>query len=291
MTLVELVELAAILAEQAPLIIRCERQIAPNPLREYWSTAKCRQERWSRSLKRLHNLDPPTAGPPIGDTPTCGQKNIRPMLEEILVTEVLTRVFAALLAAHDRRRQTADAEPIGRSVLAGHLEARHRALSLLVYGPGVTAHDAVALNRLRRQAERWNDLLIGKLLLFDDVAEFAIDAEVAREFADDFRGDSSCQATGMAGSLVAASLRAGFRAALGERRTGNDNDQIAAAVLGCLGPDVFDSLGLPQSLWSIRLQQAADSAQGMIDELFAAEGTMVAGGAVARHRRPSRHRR
>lgn len=289
MTLVEFVELAAVLADQAPLVIRSRRPIAVHALTQYWSAAKCRQERWSRSLKLLHEPSPESPPPELHSTAT-GDGRIRSVLEEILVTEVVTRVFTAVLTAHDRRRETSDAEPIGRSVLGGHLEARHRALSLLMYGPGVAAQDAVDLNRLRRQAERWNDLLIGKLLLGDDVAEFAIDPELAREFAADFRGDSSWQAGGTAWSVATASLRSGFRAVVSQRRADDDNEQIAAAILGCLGADLFDSIGMPRSLWGVRLMQAADSAQGMIDELFATDGTTVAGG-ISRPRCASRYRR
>ena len=271
-TLVELVELAAVVADQAPVIIRSERPLASDALTQYWSAAKCRQERWSRSLKLPH-YPAATGGPVPG-----GKVSIRPVLEEILATEVLTRLFTAILASHDRRRHVSDAEPIGRSVLAGHLEARHRGLSLLVYGPCITSHDAIEVNRLRRQAERWSDLLIGKLLLVDDLAEFAIDADVAQEFAADFRGNPAWQSGGTAWSIAALSLGAQFRSSLGRCHAGDDNERIAAAILGCLGADHFDSLGLPRSLWSTRLLLAADSAQGMLDELFAAEGTNIAVG-------------
>ena len=88
-----------------------------------------------------------------GLDPTELVKVVRPVLEEILVSEVALRVWTAVLYAYDRRRQTHDAEPIARSVLLGHLEVRARALALLIHSPCLPAEDAVRLNRLRRRAE------------------------------------------------------------------------------------------------------------------------------------------
>ncbi|HQU43890.1 MAG TPA: hypothetical protein PK867_13820, partial [Pirellulales bacterium] len=99
----------------------------------------------------------------------------------------------------------------------------------------------------------------------------AFDAALAHEFADDFRDRPSWQQGGTAWSMVAHSLRAGFQASVGRDGHSDGNDQLAAAILGCLGPDLFDPVGLPRSLWHIRLLHTADRVQDMIEELFAAE--------------------
>jgi predicted nucleic acid-binding protein len=194
------------------------------------------------------------------------------LLHEILASEVLTRVWSAVVALHDRRTGTADAEPVVRSVWLGHLEARRRALTILVRGPGVDSHEAVVLNHLRRRAERWNDMFIGHLAVHGEVSEFAFDAELADEFARDFRGRHAWQQGGVAWAIVMASLRAESHNAFPDNCPNRDlNDQIGAAILGCFGYDVFDSLGLPRSLWIARMLQTADSARGLIEEMVAAE--------------------
>jgi len=68
---------------------------------------------------------------------------------------------------------------VARSVLAGHLEARHRVLTLLVQGPGVATEAAVKLNHLVRRVERWADLLLGYLGNLGAVGEFAVDPDRA----------------------------------------------------------------------------------------------------------------
>lgn len=279
----ELLELAAVVAAHGPALVRVDRPLPPEALKQYWSASKCRQDRWARALKQFSTAAEPS---PTTDCDAHSaspraprwQADARSVVQEILASEVLTRAWTALLIAHDRRRQTADAEPIARSIYVGQLEARHRALAMLVQGEIVSSQDAVDLNRVRRQAERWNDMLIGQLLLSEEVAEFAFDAGLAREFADDFRGQPAWQEGGLAWSLFTASLRAGWREwSPTVVFNGDLNAQIGAAILGCFGLEVFDCLGLPKSLWAARLLQTADDARAMIDNLFAAERAPSAG--------------
>ena len=270
----DFVELAALVADNASGLIQAGRQFSDEALVQYWSASKCRLQRWSKSLKRLAAAGPAEIQPPHwlspgGSTATdpLSVSTINALLAEILTSEVLTRVWAATATAHDRLRSVGDVEPIVRSVYAGHLEARNRALVVLARGPGISAHDAVVLNRLRRRAERWTDLLLGRVALDADVFEFAFEAELAREFAHDFHGQHAWQRGGHAWSLALASLRASFRDEP-KALTGNEplNEQIAAAVLACFGRDLFDSTGLP-------LRRAAASSpqgdqQGSLEAFF-----------------------
>lgn len=276
MTFAELLRLAAVVVARAPQFITGTQVLPPDSLECYWAASKCRNERWARSLKLLslrllpeNRISPADFihAAPVGriDTGTY-------VLKEILASEVVTRVWTAVLTAYDKRHETAEAEPVARNVLAAHQEARHRTLTLLVRGTNWNVSEVNDLDRLRRQAERWNDMLIGRLLLTDDVSEFAFDADLAREFADDFRGQPAWQEQGAAWSVIAASLRGEFRGKLNDTAGNGDlNAQIGAAILCCLGHDLFDSFDLPKSLWAARLFQTTDAAQNMIEKLFAAE--------------------
>ena len=271
----DLVELAAIVADHAPGLIEAGRRLPDEALVEYWSASKCRLQRWANSLKKLSTAGsaewsadgtpevnrPITADPPVETT-------LKGVLEEILTSEALTRVWAATATAHDRRRAAGDVEPIVRSVYAGHLEARNRTLVLLARGPGVSSHDAVTLNRLRRRAERWTDLLLGRLLLHVDVAEFTFDADLAREFARDFRGQQTWQRGGQAWSLALASLRTGL-CRDSRTATGNEalNAQIVSAVVGCFGSEMFDATGLPRTHRAATSPEADH--QAFVDAFFA----------------------
>lgn len=248
--------------------------LAIEGLGQYWAASKCRLDRWSRALKTALPPDCVSTrnlAPADGSLPT---ERLPGVLEEILASEVLSRVWAALLTAYDQRHGCDENAPVARNVLAGHAEARNRALTLLVRGPGISSHEAVSLNRLRRRAERWTDLLIGHLAVEHDVCELAANPDVAREFADDLQHHRGWSPDSQAWPLVMASLRSGFRQGIATRSPNGDlNRRIAAGVLACLPPDLFDSTGLLQSLWMARISHAADDAQCLIAELFAAEAS------------------
>jgi hypothetical protein len=278
----ELVELAALVAVHGPTLVRAGREVPPASVEPYWIASKSRLDRWGRALK---SLSISVAAP--GPASRSQSPLVRGMLEEVLTGEVLTRVWAAAASAYDRHRGTDRMEPLARSVLVGHLEARHRVLKLLVEGPGIDAELAVKLNRLRRRTERWTDMLVGYLVGLGDVAQFAVDPDRAREFAEDL----NCQARQPGGrhawSLVEASLRAAFSQGLAPVSPNADlNDKIAAGVLGCFPPELFDSTGVFRCAWLVRISSVTQDCEGMIDELLAMdrrrtawrEGGLPAGG-------------
>lgn len=263
----ELVELAAVVAAHGPVLIRQSQRITASSIEQYWAASKCRLDRWGRALKQLGSQTTPTAPACVGEaSAVCS------LLEEILAGEVLTRVWTAVACAFDRIHETDQVESVARSVLIGHLEARHRVLTLLVRGPGVDAEEAVKLNRLRRRTERWTDMLLGYLMGVYDVQEFAIDPQRAKDFAEDLSYQSQLPGGRHAWSLVQASLQAAFGQGLSPTSPNADlNRQIATSILSCFHPEVFDETGLPRSAWLARITYTANDAAGMIDALLQAE--------------------
>jgi hypothetical protein len=278
----ELVELAAIVSAHGPVLVRGRPRISPAAIQQYWTASKCRLDRWARILRAI-----------TADMQGCNSGNprmqwpyVRSVLEEVLTGEVLTRVWTAVLVACDRHSGEEDAEPVARSVLIGHLEARHRVLTLLVRGPAVPAEAAVKLNHLRRRAERWTDLLVGYLAGLEDVSEFAFDPDRAKDFAQDL-GYQCNQPNGRkAWPLVLASLRAAFHQGLEPISPNTDlNATIASSILACFPSELFDSTGLFRSLWLLRLSNAASDLQGMIEDLLTPEPVTTDDRPRARFRR------
>ncbi len=251
----DLLELAAIVSAHGPQLIQSGQRVPAGAAEQYWTASKVRLDRWGRSLKE---------GP---------EKNLD-VLEEILISEVLTRVWTAVLCGYDRRHGTDEVEPVARSVLIGHMEARHRVLTLMVGQRGINAAAAMKLNRLRRRAERWTDMLLARLAGACPIAEFAADPQRARDFADDARCRGGRPFGRQAWPLVMMSLRAAFRRSVSPNSPNADlNGRIAAAILSFFPPEVFDSTGLLRSLWMMRLSNITDDTQGMIEELLAVEPT------------------
>jgi len=260
----ELVEVAGLVALNGPLLVRGRGAPNSTHLEQYWSSSRTRFENWSQALKGYAALDPQD----VRHDFDCWIQ-IRATLDEIFTSEILARVWSAVLVAHDRSAGTGLAEPIARSVLASHMESRHRALALLVLGHGVSTPQAAALNRLRRRAERWTDVLIGGLLHLSDVREFAVEPDRAEDFADDLAHQRRHPAGVHAWRLTLVSLRNSFQTGLSPLAANPDaNARITASILGCFPAELFDSTGLFQSLWMLRLTANASDAQGMISELL-----------------------
>lgn len=264
----ELVELAALVATHGAVLISGPAQLSRSGLEDYWTASKCRLDRWGRELRKYA-----VESDELGDVWACDRwPEILPVLQEILSSEVLTRVWGAVVTAYDRRRGTDMAEPIVRSVLVAHLEARSRVLRLIHSGPCLGTEKAASLDRHRRRCERWTDLYIGYLVTADDVAEFAIDPNRAREFADDIRSEDGQGVGRQARSLAMESLRTSFPPDVTGASPNVDlNARIAASVIACFPAEIFESTGLFRSLWLTRIQHTTSDAQEMIDELLSLE--------------------
>lgn len=259
----ELIELAGLVAAHGPVLVRTPGRISEGLLEQYWVASKSRQDRWGRALRRLSDGD-------VKDRQAISQRpTYRGLLEEIITGELLARVWAAVTSAHDHYRGTEQAEPIAESVLAGHLEARHRVLTLLAQEPGLHVELAFKLNRLRRSIDRWTDVLLGFLLALDDLGRFAVDPDRARDYADDLRGRSGLQGTQLVWPLMLASLRATYgRVLYPSSPSGDLNARIASSILTCLQPELCDAAGLFRSGWLLRMSNVTDDTQGLIEELL-----------------------
>lgn len=260
-----LVELAALVTAHGPVLLAGDGRLSNAALEQYWAGSKCRLDRWSRSLRQFR-----TATPHSEREATASWERLRSVLEEILTGEILTRVWCSVLAGYDQQRGTCDAEPVGRSVFLGHLEARHRTLALLVASQGITTEAAVAVNRVRHRAERWTDLLLAHLPDCP-IDHYAFDPARVQEFAADLAAQRGRPASRQAWALTVAALRTAFRKGLADSPNSDLNAAIAEGILACFPPEMFDGQGLVRSLWLSRLINGTRDAQGMVEELLRPE--------------------
>lgn len=252
----ELIEVAALAALHGQTLVEHPRQVDRSGVERYWSAAKCRFDRWARALKSMSD---PAAADRAAAAPFRDA-----VLEEVLTGETLSRVWAAVLSARDLRHGQSEAGVVAQSVLLGQQEAGNRALSLLLNGAAIDGASAVRLNHLRRRGERWTDLLVGVVAASEDVCRFAPDPDRAAEFAAEMRSNGN-----QARRLLLASLRASFASGMVPISPNADlNAEIAAAVVGCFDPDMFDSAGLLRSQWMARLYAAPNETQALLAALF-----------------------
>jgi hypothetical protein len=261
----ELVDLAALVSIHAPALLRLTKSLPDAELERYWTASKCRQDRWQLALLALKESRQPLIGATGGL-----HRFALAMFEEIFTGEILSRVWCGILAAFDARRGGDHAEPVGRSVLVGHLEVRCRTLGLLTTSREIPLGGLIELNRLRRLCERWTDLLLAEMAHYGDVSSLAHEAARMREFAVDVPRDAGSGYSRMRHALLQSSLRGAFHRHAALPAPNSDlNRQIAAGVLGCFQPEQFDGAGVLRSAWAARLMAAADDAELMVASYLA----------------------
>jgi hypothetical protein len=259
----ELAELAALVAVNSSVLIHGPGRILPECNQQYWSASKCRLDRWGRLLRRLQAaVDEPQL------PATLTWPRVRPALEEILVGEMLTRLWTVVAIAYDSAQDVEEMAPVARSVFSGHLEARSRLLSLMADGRVIALPEGVQLNHLRRRCERWTDMLLAHFSRHVAIDGFAFEIERARDFAEDLDLESAHTDNRFTCQLVLASLRASFAYGLAERSPNTDlNRRIGAAVLTAFREEVVDSTGLVKSAWLERITRTASDTEMMVEEL------------------------
>src|SRR4029450_5774321 len=110
----DLVELPALVAVHSPVLIHGAGRVPKSAIEQYWIASRCRLDRWTRLLRRL--ADASTEGPL---TPPLPWARVQPVLEEILASELLTRLWTAAAVAYDRHHDDEELAPVARNVFNG----------------------------------------------------------------------------------------------------------------------------------------------------------------------------
>lgn len=263
----DLVDLAGLIASQAGPLLRITRQISDRQLERYWTASKCRLDRWGHLLHELKQSRDFAL-----DRTRGSSRGLWPVVEEIFSGDLLARVWTGVLLAFQARHAHAETEPVARSVLLGHMEARCRALTLLSNAPEFALNHLVELNRLRRSCERWSDLLVAQLACFGDMTALAHDLGRMRDFADELGDRTNAAVERSRWSVLQTSLRASFDSLRRAASPNADlNGQIAASILACYPPELFDGAGVFRASWLARLTATVDDAEALLDDFFLAD--------------------
>ena len=258
-------DLAAIMSQHGTAILRGSDRVPADAVSQYWSASRNRLELWHQTMARYRAAEDSGS---ILRLRTWWQDHAG-VMEEVLVTEMLTRVVAAIAAGLDTAQSVDEISPVTHAVFLSHLEARNRVQQIMLFGRGNSVTDAVRLNRLRRVVERWTDMLIGRLSIDSpELTCYGINIDLAKQHASEARDFS----VGIAARTTTWLMNAAMNDTL-RRRTSRQtslpgaNHAVATSVVMMLRPDLFDSVGTLKSLWLHRLNSTADQADRVLDEL------------------------
>ena len=93
----ELVELAALVATHVPALISEVPRLSNAALQQYWTESKCRLDRWGREFRSYQRVADQLEPGWIHER----WHTTRATMQEVLASEVLTRVWSAAVIAHD----------------------------------------------------------------------------------------------------------------------------------------------------------------------------------------------
>lgn len=235
----QMVEVAALVSAYSRHVITGPERLPSGTLEKFWDRSQRRLKLWLSALthyqRRSAQVDPLEHDELWSD--------LEPILGEIFVSEVLTRVWGAILVAMDQERTTHFTEAIARNVLIGHLDARKRALQLLVTDPALTIEKLAPIDSIRRRVERWTDLLLGHLVERYQVDDFAFDPNRAREFGAQQLLQTADGTQDRAWTLLLIGLRTSFSTTPVGPPNELIQEEIIASILACFPPGAFQAGG------------------------------------------------
>lgn len=250
-------------------------------IQQYWCYSKQRYEKWSQAIKaysiqwnQLHEAKSihevnflPFSNTKFTDAEKKMMRRyatwpeISIVLEEILLSEVLVRVWLAFSQMYDQSKGEALAEPVARSVYVSQQEVRNRALKLMVQQESYGVTQTVHLNKLRRRSERWVDLLLGRFFHETDFRALAFEEGRAGDFADERKKNADDE---IAWEVLIASLRFTFKT-LGSSSY-QLNRQLIGALFSCFPPEIIENLGSFAQIWDIRLDSHTENMKRLLEE-------------------------
>lgn len=261
----QMAETAAFASARSMLLIQSSSQVPDEHLHNYWKCCRGRLVDW---LKSIDTLSSQAADRDDGNHLELWQSAV-PILNEIFVTDIMTRVWAATLTAVDMNRGVESASPIARHTLNGHDEARNRAMSLMVNGLQVPLGRLSQVDRIRRKSERWADLLIGHLVLNFQLDEFAFEVDRAVEFGQSQMREILRATDEPVWEFVLTGIRLAFKSLPDEPPPSDTwNQGIIRHVLGSFPTDSFDEFGQFKSVCRSRVEESSVRSDRVADALL-----------------------
>lgn len=268
----QLVDLAAVLALHGPSLLYQQNLVSEEVMQNYWIVNRARFDQWHRRFGTHRQFEMDNDHQALSDW----WKQNPGLADEVLLSEPLTRIFAAIGMALDLATEIEEISPITQSVYVSHLEARKRVLQIIVADSTMPLGEAVRLNRLRATVERWTDTLLGYLMsqAGECTLPLGFDQARIRGFAEDAKQMPGGAAWETTCWLLSAAMRdAMVRQCREETAFANENRNVADSVLMSLRPDLFDSVGILKSLWLHRLERGAEQTDRVLKQLSLADIT------------------
>lgn len=259
-----LVEIATLFAVEGKLTSETTKLISSSAAHRYWAVSRERFEAWQQALSdyrdHLGNLGASERATKFA--------TLRPVMEEIFLSDVLTRVVATYGARLEQQDHEGDLSPIAHNVFLSHEDVRNRCLRLLV-SHLIPVDQAVALNRMRYALEHWTDAFIAQFSDDTTQLQYAFMPDRTADLIDEARERATDSAKLVAWQLMIAScqrwMNDNCRAVSASPEL---NQKLGEAVLAMIHPDRFPSLSPFPVAFSDRVTTLIDQANIWVSQLI-----------------------
>lgn len=244
-------DLAGVLSAHAIQIIEAPSPFPAESIERLKEISQKRSEAWFSRMRLLKTgaVSWPSLYAKTGDART-------PLIEEILVTELLTRVVAGILTSHGQLRGQSELCRTASALFYESQEARRLALRQMLEMAKAQVPVVRKLDRLRRLTERWTDLLLGPMHCRFSVKHLTFDPKRSLEFGQTLLPYLT---SGLGSGLFAAGIRVAFPQSLrGVPTHARLHRDFTSAVLAFLPTDLFEADGGLRPLRSVRASRAGD---------------------------------
>jgi len=195
---------------------------------------------------------------------------------------MLTRVWAATVTTHDWYHNSDEMHGLAHSVHISHIEAKNRAIRIMLHGRPSNEKMFDQLNAVRRRMERWTDLFLGQLPNGEQAALFAFDRGRVKDFHRENQQSAGPEFSTRQKVLMASFGTDMIRDKIEYAANPEINREIAAGILSCFPADRFDSYGLPKSVRSVWLEKSQTDTQMLVDHLFDFDKKAISRSTVSR---------
>jgi len=250
---ITLAELASSFVGVAATLLHERLMPAHEAAQALWTLHRSRCDEWNYRLASHRDA----MNRPGTSLRTRKWQEVMPVLQEILLTEPLTRTLACFASQLEELQISDELSPLMHSNLVSHIEARHRCLNLIVFGQGLSVEASMRLNRLRRNLETYSDQLLAALPQTSNIESYSFDARALQKTR--LAMGQLKSAAALNGSWLHLHMQSlehqlwrnlqsdvDWRAA-----NGRLNHRISQSVLALLPPQLFDGVGVPRRVGSI----------------------------------------
>ena len=235
-----LTEMAGVLSVHAPRIVESSLIVSADSLERVVSSSRKRSEAW---LGRMRDLK---TGADCWPALYDGREARKPLIEEILVSELHARMACGILAAHGQsqgeKRICRATDDLFRVIQ----ESRRLALRQMLEMAEDERPVVRKLDRLRRLCERWTDMLLGTLHCRYGVRHLTFDPAASWDFGQAITPHVS---SGTAERIISAGIRVAIPQTLvGVPAHAELHQEFAESLLSILPHKLFDEHGLPSQM-------------------------------------------